>query len=207
MEEIDDKQLIAEKAGEIEFADIFDLQNIQRMQDLFSDATGVASIITYPDGTPVTNPSNFCRLCENIIRKTDKGRSNCYQAHSALSKHSVSGLVIRQCISSGLWDAGASISVGGKHIANWLIGQVRREDTDELRMMQYADELGVSREEFMEALKEVPVMQAGQFEKVAQMLFAFANELSQNAFNNLQLKMEIAEREKSTALLNTLFET
>ena len=102
MEEIDDKQLITEKAGEIQFADIFDLQNIQRMQDLFSDATGVASIITHPDGAPVTNPSNFCRLCEYIIRKTDKGLSNCYQTHSALSKPSVSDLVIRQCISLSL---------------------------------------------------------------------------------------------------------
>ena len=33
------------------------------------------------------------------------------------------------------------------------------------------------------------------------MLFAFANELSEKAYNNLQLKMQIAEREKATELL------
>jgi ligand-binding sensor protein len=50
----------------IEFSDLFDLGDIQHIQDLFSDATGVASIITHPDGKPITRPSNFCRLCNQI---------------------------------------------------------------------------------------------------------------------------------------------
>ena len=53
--------------GGIQFSDLFDLNELQKIQDLFSDATGVASIITRPDGTPITKPSNFCRLCNNKI--------------------------------------------------------------------------------------------------------------------------------------------
>ena len=33
--------------------------------------------------------------------------------------------IVKSCLSSGLYDAGTGIIVGGKHIANWLIGQVR----------------------------------------------------------------------------------
>ena len=42
---------------EIQFIDLFNLEKVQQMQDLFADATGVASIITHPDGTPIKNPT------------------------------------------------------------------------------------------------------------------------------------------------------
>ncbi len=60
------------------FESLFNLKDLQRLQDEFSQATGVASIITHPDGTPITGSSNFCRLCQDVIRKTDKGLQNCF---------------------------------------------------------------------------------------------------------------------------------
>jgi hypothetical protein len=182
--------------NDIQFSDLFDLNEIQHLQDLFADTHGVASVITFPDGIPITNPSNFCRLCNDIIRKSGKGRENCFKSDAAIGKQNSSGSIVQLCLSGGLWDAGASITVGGKHIANWLMGQVRNEEVDELQMIQYADEIGINRAEFMEAFNEVPVMSVGQFNKVAKLLFAFANELSEKAYNNWQLKIQMAEREK-----------
>ena len=66
--------------NDIQFSDLFDLNEIQHLQDLFADTHGVASVITFPDGIPITNPSNFCRLCNDIIRKTGKGRENCFKS-------------------------------------------------------------------------------------------------------------------------------
>jgi PAS domain S-box-containing protein len=197
----DCKNLDSDFINGIQFSDIFVLEDIQRLQDLFSDATGVASLITYPDGTPITRPSNFTKLCNNIIRKTGKGCANCFKSDAILGRHNPSGPVVQPCLSGGLWDAGASISVGGKHIANWLAGQVRNIEVDEQRIMQYADEIGANRADFMEALNEVPVMSVEQFNKVSKMLFVFAAELSERAFNNLQLKVQIIERDKVMALL------
>ena len=188
----------------IVFSDIFTLHEIQHLQDLFANATGVASIITHPDGTPITKPSNFCRLCNDIIRKTEKGRANCFLSDSVLGQANYEGPIVQPCLSCELWDAGTSIVVGGKHIANWLIGQVRNEESDEQRMIEYADEIGANREDFMNALKEVPVMSVDQFQKVSKMLFAFVKELSEKAYNNLQLKIQIAERELATTQISTL---
>jgi ligand-binding sensor protein len=188
--------------SKIQFHDIFNLVDIQHYQDLFSDATGVASIITLPNGTPITNPSNFSRLCNNIIRKTEKGCANCYQSDSVIGRYNPSGPVVQSCLSGGLWDAGASITVGGKHIANWLIGQVRNIDIDDQHMMKYADEIGADKTVFMEALKEVPVMSVSMFNKISKMLFAFANEISEKAYNNWQLKIQISERTQTELLLN-----
>ena len=187
--------------NKIQFSDIFSLDEIQTLQNLFSDATGVASIITHPDGIPITKPSNFTRLCNDIIRKTEKGCANCFKSDAILGRHNTGGSVIQPCLSGGLWDAGASITIGGKHIANWLIGQVRNKELDEQNLLKYADEIGADKNLFREAMYEVPVMSVEQFSKVSKMLFAFANQLSEKAFNNIQLKMEIAEREKATKLL------
>ena len=62
---------------QLEFTDIFDIAELQRLQDLFAETHGVASLITRPNGTPITAPSNFTRLCKSIIRETAKGCSNC----------------------------------------------------------------------------------------------------------------------------------
>jgi len=40
--------------SDFNFEDFFQVQEIQEMQNSFSAATGVASLITYPDGKPIT---------------------------------------------------------------------------------------------------------------------------------------------------------
>jgi PAS domain S-box-containing protein len=190
------KNPIDDAVNNIQFSDIFDLVNIQHLQDLFSDATGVASIITYPDGTPITEPSNFCQLCR-LIRSTEKGSANCIKSDAAIGKQNSSGSIVQPCLSGGLWDAGASISVGGKHIANWLIGQVRNEEVNEKCITQYATEIGVDQTDFVKALNVVPVMTIERFTKVSNMLFEFANELSEKAYANWRLKSQIAIGEQA----------
>ncbi len=183
------------------FSDIFNLADLQHLQDLFADAHGVASIITDTEGNPITQPSNFTRLCKNIIRKTEKGLANCFQSDMVIGRHNTSGAIVQRCLSCGLWDAGASINVGGLHIANWLIGQVRSKQLDEQQMMLYADEIGANKADFKAALNEVPVMPEDLFKKIADLLFVFANELSEKAYSNMQLSRQIAKKEKALVQL------
>ena len=186
---------------DISFSDLFNLEELQRLQDLFADAHEVASLITYPDGTPITNPSNFTRLCNNIIRKTEKGCINCFRSDAIIGCNNPAGPIIQPCLSGGLFDAGASITIGGKHIANWLCGQVRNEALNEEQMLLYADQIGANREDYMQALNEVPQMSQEKFNKIAQLLFVFANDLSAKSFNKLQLQFQISELEKVTKQL------
>lgn len=181
--------------------DIFGLDELQRMQDVFANATGVASLITGTDGTPMTKPSNFCRLCSKVIRGTPKGLANCCKSDAVLGGYNPNGPSVEVCLSGGLWDAGASITVGGRHIANWLIGQVRNEEQDIPAMLAYAETIGADREEFMQALAEVPVMSRKQFDNVAEALFLFANDLSSKAFKNLSQGRIIRQREAAEQAL------
>ncbi len=185
------------QAGDVVFEDLFAPRDIQQIQDAFAQAMGVASIITRPNGTPITKPSNFSRLCQDIIRKTPQGCANCFASDAVLGRHNPSGPIIQTCLSGGLWDAGASITVGGKHIANWLIGQIRTEDQDEAAMLAYADTIGADREDFRAALAEIPVMPLKRFEKIAKALFLWAKELSLKAYQNVQQARFIAARKEA----------
>ena len=183
------------KAVDITFTELFSIEDIQQLQDSFSNATGVASIITDTNGTPLTKPSNFCKLCNEIIRMTPAGLANCIHSDSVIGCYHPEGAIVQPCLSGGLWDAGASIMVGEKHIANWLIGQVRNEKTDETSILKYADVIGANKEDFEKALSEVPVMSEERFRIIADALFSFANELSLKAYQNIQQARFIAERE------------
>ena len=177
----------------IAFEDLFNLEDIQRLQDEFASATGVASIITRTDGTPITQPSNFTRLCRDIIRKSPKGWMNCCKSDATLGRLSTDGPLLQPCLSGGLWDAGAGISVGGHHIANWLIGQVRDETQTDEKIRQYAHEIGVDEDQTVEAFQEVPAMSHDQFEAVGKVLYTLANRLSMTAYQNVQQARIIAE--------------
>ncbi len=179
----------------IEIGDLFNLDELQQLQDEFSAATGVASVITDTRGIPITKPSRFTRLC-NLIRQTHAGCANCFHSDSVIGRHCISGPTVQPCLSGGLWDAGAGIAVGGKHIANWLIGQVRDATQSEEQIRAYARSIGAREDEIASAFFEVPAMTKAQFENVSQMLFSFANQLSKYAYQTIQQARYISERKR-----------
>ncbi|MEA4852173.1 MAG: PAS domain S-box protein [Paludibacter sp.] len=189
--------------SDFQFEDLFQVHEIQEMQNSFSAATGVASIITYPDGKPITSSSNFCRLCNDIIRKTEKGRINCMKSDALIGGNTETGYTINCCLSGGLWDAGVPIVVGGKHIANWLIGQVRNEAQDDESMLKYAVEIGADIEEYKKALTEVPLMSKEKFKSTTELLTLLTKQLCEKAYANYLLKQEVKQHEKSIQLLET----
>ena len=184
------------ESANIKFQDLFDLEEIQIVQDAFAKATGVASIITDTDGRPITKPSNFCRLCRDIIRETEKGLNNCMYSDAVLGRGNPNGPIMQPCLSGGLWDGGASIMVDDKHIANWLIGQVRNEQQDEEGMLAYAREIGADEEAFLVALGEVNTMSTEQFSHVCQALFVMAKQMSTLAYQNVLYARTIDERDE-----------
>lgn len=185
----------------IAFEDLFNLEDIQRIQDEFALATGTGSLITRPDGTPITRPSNFCQLCGTIIRQSEKGRRNCENSDAKLGRDNLDGPTIHTCLSAGLCNAGAGITIGGRHVANWLVGQVRDGTQDPKELRSYARDIGVDEQAFMEAYNQVPFMPRPRFEMVAKALFSLAKQLSTTAYQNVQQARFISERKQAEKAL------
>lgn len=178
----------------ITFSDLFEVEQIQAIQDAFSAAMGVASIIVAPGGTPITRPSNYSRLCTDIIQGTEKGRAACVASDSSIACSRDQGPVVRHCESAGFWDAGAAIHAGGVHVANWLVAQARDVSQSDEELFAFADEIGADRDEFRSALAEIPVMTTAQFRRIADAMHAVANQLSIVAYQNVQQARFITER-------------
>lgn len=181
------------KCTEYTFEDLFDINEIQNIQDSFAKATGLTSIITRTDGTPITKPSNWSRLCSQIIRKTEIGLRNCMKSDAIIGRYNPEGPIVQPCLSGGLWDGGASITIGDKHLANWLIGQVRNEELNVEEMVKYAAVIGADETEFRSALEEITYMSKVQFQEVCNALFLIANQLSKIAFQNVEQQRFISE--------------
>jgi two-component sensor histidine kinase/ligand-binding sensor protein len=177
---------------DLSILDLFKKEELQQLQDAFSDATGVASLITDPEGNPLTRESNYTKLC-TLIRETAEGLGNCRISNATIGKGGVRGFTIQPCLSCGIWAAGTPITVGGVHIANWLIGQVRDEQINADQVLSYAERIGADKERYAEAFQELPSMSLDRLKKVAEALVVLARNLSERAFTNVKQKQLIKE--------------
>ncbi len=184
-------------SGTISFENLFDLEEIQHIQDLFAKATGVACQILRPDGTFITERSNYCRLCGDIIRENEKGLAKCNESDTSLGQLNPEGLNIYRCGSAGLLEAGAPICVAGKHIATWGLGQVCDGTQTEAGIRAYAREIGADEDAATDAFKHVTVMTRERFEEVARMMHAVANQLAATGYQNLRQARLIEEHERT----------
>jgi|GEM_PF-1973797 ligand-binding sensor protein/anti-anti-sigma regulatory factor len=181
-------------SAQYSLTDMIEREALEEILDAFTAATGFASTIGLPDGTPITHYSNFCELCR-ITRSTEAGRRNCYHSASVLGRRAIESgrVVFHRCLSAGLLDAAAPIIVHGRHIANWLVGQVLVGDVDEAHFREYARKIGADEEEYIAALRRVPRKTEEETQKMAEFLAILARNLSEMGFRRL-VDMKLRER-------------
>ena len=67
---------------ELKLTDLIDSKVLQKIQDGFSDMTGMAALTTESDGTAVTKGSNFSDFCMKYTRCSELGCARCEQCDS-----------------------------------------------------------------------------------------------------------------------------
>jgi PAS domain S-box len=181
--------------GDFSVTDIFDIAQLQKIQESFAISHNVSSIITDTEGRPITKPSNFNKLCEQI-RTNAKGRELCRRSDKIIGQKARKLLkpFTTKCYSCGLLDAGAPIIVNGKHIATWMIGQVVDEQISEQDLIDFANKINIDPIKLLEPAKLIQVSDFNQFNKVVDFLWNMAKELSAMGFNNLKLARDVEER-------------
>lgn len=197
MNEYSDKYIESSDLENCVFDDFFDVDEIQKLQDNVSRALRIACIITYPDGKPITKPSNFCNFCEKVVRTSKVGLANCMLSDATLGKPHKGGPLINRC-PAGLMDAGVSIMVGDKHVANWLCGQVRDETINfsEEENRKKALEMELDPDIYCKAISEVTFMSHENVVNTANLIYIIANQLSEIAYKNYLQGVEIENRKK-----------
>jgi PAS domain S-box-containing protein len=177
----------------ISLFDLFLAEEIQRVQDAFALASNVASVISAPDGTPLTRPSNFCETFAMLAHGRDAVETGHIFPASALRLSAAAGLTVHVCPLTDLLYAGMPIIVGECHVANWVIGQVRDEDMDKTQSLVLAERIGADPKTVDDALERMPRMSRARFGAVADSMALIAGHVFRQAYAERSRCMDEAE--------------
>lgn len=150
--------------------DYVELEELQRVQDMFSAATGLAIAISELNGTPITKPSNFTDFCTKYTKKSKEGAARCEKGHASKTG-------TYQC-HAGLMSFTEPIVIGGEHVANIIGGQVRTKEGDTEEIRQIARELDIPEEEYVRAFEKLPIHSEESVRMAAELIKLVLNGLA-----------------------------
>lgn len=193
---------------EIRLTDLIAVETLQKIQDAFSQMTGMAALITDSDGVPVTKGSNFSDFCKKYIRCSEAGRKRCENCDrmGAEEANTLKSSCVYFC-HAGLLDFAAPIMVGGHMVGCVIGGQVLTDRIHDLKIRKVAAELGIDPDELVEAAHSLKLVDMNAIDSATKALYTIANAFSEIAFGKYQnylknLELEKASRMKSDFLAN-----
>ncbi len=170
----------------LKLTDIYDLNFLQKFQDDFSNALGVASITVDAEGNPITQPSNFTDFCMKYTRGSEVGNKACMACDRQGGELSSSTMkpAVYTC-HSGLTDFAAPIMVNGVQVGSILGGQVLTAEPDLAYFKNKADTFNIDPDRYLSALKKVNVISRKQIEAAANLLYTVSEKISAMAYQKL----------------------
>ncbi len=158
---------------------IFDLSELQSLQDRFAAEHNVACIIVDLDGNCVTRPSHFSEVCR-LVSQTQKGREACDRSNLERSQRAseTEDPVYHMCQCCGFLDGSVPIIVDGKRIGYWLVGQCNALGVDRDDIALHARVIGADVAQMLAAYDRMTPITVAHFEAILDSLQILARELN-----------------------------
>ena len=185
-------------------SDMVPTEILQEIQDAFANYTGMASLISDANGTPITRPSNFTHFCMDLTRQSKLGGKNCQECGRKAALEALrSGKVAVYDCHAGLTDYAAPIILNGEFIGSFTGGQVRTSETDEQAQQAFRDkaaEYDIDPDEYISAAKATNILPRQRVEKSADFLGRIANIVSRIAYERFQLLEQMKNLETAAKI-------
>ncbi len=177
--------------------DLIDVDTLQRIQNAFSDMTGMAALTTDKNGIAVTKGSNFSDFCFHYTRTTELGRTRCEDCDRMGAELTMEkGTSCAYYCHAGLMDFAAPIMADGHMIGSFIGGQVLTAPPDISKFEKVAEELGIDKDEYIKAVKKIRIVDDKTINNAAKFLYIIADTLSTIAYNSYKLYQSNIEIEK-----------
>lgn len=164
--------------------DFMDMDQLQKIQDMFSDATGLAAIAVNQDGEYITKGSNFTDFCMKYTRNSPEGNRRCVKCDNECK-----GVYFCH---AGLMDFASDIIVNGEKLGSIIGGQVLPVQPDLAKFEAIAAELNINPQSYVDAVKKVPVRSEKAIRAAAQLLEDTVNEMANLAYARWKSQNEIS---------------
>lgn len=192
----------------VDLKNLVDISLLQGFQDNFSLSAGFSCLTEDSLGNALTCPSHFSDCCLNIIRKSKQGAKRCRNcdlmgAEDAIRKGKPA---IYQC-HAGLIDFAVPIIVEGKQIGTIYGGQVLAKPPNEEKFRKIALEMGVNPDEYVAAIKKIPVLPEEIIHAAANTLFLVATTFSETAYRKLKFQAQNRDLVLVNSRLNNVLKT
>lgn len=153
----------------MQIKDFMDLKALQKLQDQFSDATGLAAIAVDAEGKYITKGSNFTDFCIKYTRGCEEGMRRCVKCDTECKG--------TYYCHAGLMDFSVDIIVNGERLGAVIGGQVLPQEPDEEKFRVIAQELGIAPDKYIAALRKVPVRTEKSIRAAAALLGDIVNKV------------------------------
>lgn len=151
----------------LDIREFVDLKQLQLIQDLFSNATGLAAIAVAADGKYITKGSNFTDFCMRYTRGSKLGSERCVKCDNECTG--------TYFCHAGLMDFASDIIIEGEKVGAIIGGQVLPNPPDEEKFREIARELGINENSYIKALEQVPIRDEKTIRSAAELLGLIVN--------------------------------
>jgi len=168
------EEKISEDTEEENLVNIIDIDGLQSLLENFCESVGVASAIIDLKGE-VLAAARWQRACTDFHRGNKTTCARCIESDTQLSLNLQKGkeFSIYRC-SNGLTDCASPIIIGDKHVANVFIGQFLLQQPDMEFFSKQAEEVGFDKSTYLEAIKDVPILEESRLRSILGFLSRFA---------------------------------
>lgn len=169
---------------ELSIRKLIDLHRLQKIQDSFAKATGLALIAIDCKGVPITRESSFTNFCR-LMRKDPIRRKRCLgcDAHGGLQGAINGEPYIYQC-HAGLVDFAVPIMLGDQYLGAVLCGQVKMaKDQDRFNYVAPFDDSWRHNKELVKMHLRVPSITAERLEAAADTLYELTAYLVEQGYS------------------------
>lgn len=175
----------------MKLTDFMDITQLQRIQDAFSEATGLAAVAIDTDGNYITKGSGFTDFCMKYTRKCTEGARRC-------QKCDATGKGVYEC-HAGLMDFASDIILNGEKLGAIIGGQVLPSAPDPEKFEAIAKELGIDPATYVRAVQKVPVRSEKAIRAAADLLNDIVNRMVLQEYMNATEYKKIHVWEKEIA--------
>ncbi len=149
--------------------DFFDLKLLGQIMEDWSTATGMATIALDNEGKYISGEIGFTDFCIKYTRGSKEGLKRCVKCDNECTG--------TYFCHAGLMDFSIDIVVEGEFLGKIIGGQILPNEPNEEEFRMLARELGIEEEQYITALRKIPVRTEAAIRSSAKLLGEMVNML------------------------------
>ncbi len=196
-----------EESGSYSFSDLVDVKALQELMDKFYAATGIPCGIIGRDGMILVKVG-WQEICTRFHRMNPVSRRRCIECDRYIASHlgKKRDFVEYKC-RNGLIDIGIPIIVEDNYLATMFFGQFLYEEPDLNDFKIRALEIGVDVDDYLEAIKKVPVFTRQQVLQIVEYYVKLAGFLTDMGLKSLNYQRSQRKVEENEHWLRQIIDT